>query len=174
MKKNDKPFRPVSISVLTVSDSRSLATDSSGSYLCEAVQEAGHHLCHRDLVPDDRYLLRAVVSQWIADPEVDPILSTGGTGLTGRDGTPQAVLPLFDKTIEGFGELFRHISFTEIGPSTIQSRALAGVAGATLIFCLPGSTGACRTAWNSILLSHLDSRTSPCNFTALLPRLTES
>lgn len=166
-------FQPLKIAVLTVSDSRNEATDTSGQLLKNHLIKAGHHLAEKAIVPDDRYQLRAVFSRWIADAEVQVIISTGGTGITGRDNTPEAVIPLLDKPIEGFGELFRTISLEEIGASTIQSRALAGLANGTLIFCLPGSTGACRTAWEKILASQLDIRTRPCNFAQLFPRLLE-
>jgi molybdenum cofactor biosynthesis protein B len=164
---------PLNIAVLTLSDSRSLAEDKSGAYLAEALQAAGHVLIERDLVPDDVYQMRAVISRWIADGRIQVILTTGGTGVTGRDSTPEAIAPLLDKQIEGFGELFRQISFAEIGPSTLQSRTLAGMANATLIFCLPGSTGACRTAWGQILQPQLDIATQPCNFASMFPRFRE-
>lgn len=166
---------PVSLQlcVLTLSDSRTLADDSSGDYLVSALQEAGHHLHQRDLLPDDRYRLRAAVSQWIADDAVDGILVTGGTGFTGRDSTPEALLPLLDKEMPGFGELFRAISFDEIGTSSLQSRAFAGLANGTFVFCLPGSTSACRTAWEKIIRAQLDARTKPCNLATLRPRLKE-
>lgn len=166
-------FVALRIAVLTVSDTRTLANDTSGDYLCEQLQKTGHELADRRLIPDDIYQVRAVVSNWIADPAVHIVLTTGGTGLTGRDGTPEALLPLFDKTIDGFGELFRYLSFQEIGTSTVQSRAVAGVANATYLFCLPGSTGACRLAWEQILQSQLDHRHRPCNFAELIPRLKE-
>src|SRR6056297_897069 len=165
--------QPLHIAVLTISDSRSFADDRSGDALRDGLEQAGHVLCQRDLVPDDIFRIRAVVSRWIADPEVDCILTTGGTGITGRDGTPEAIEPLLVRRIDGFGELFRHYSLEEIGPSTIQSRAFAGVANATLVFGLPGSTGACRTAWNRILRHQLDVRTRPCNFATLIPRLND-
>ncbi len=161
------------IAVLCISDSRSLDTDSSGAWLAQAVVTAGHALAERALVADDRYAIRAIVSRWIADSEVDVIISTGGTGLTGRDGTPEAVAPLLDKAIDGFGELFRQLSFAEIGASTVQSRALAGVANGCFLFCLPGSTGAVKLAWEQILRSQLDEATRPCNFAMLVPRLRE-
>ncbi|MBF0220289.1 MAG: molybdenum cofactor biosynthesis protein B [Gammaproteobacteria bacterium] len=161
------------IAVLTLSDSRTLEQDRSGSYLCESLQEAGHQLADRRLIPDDIYQMRAVVSQWIADPQVQVILTTGGTGVTGRDSTPEAIMPLLDKQIEGFGELFRLISYEELGSSALHSRALAGQANATLIFCIPGSTGACRTAWTKILQPQLDITTKPCNFATMLPRFKE-
>lgn len=166
-------FIPIAIAVLTVSDSRGAAEDRSGAVLVESIHEAGHTLEDRRLVPDDRYRIRAAVSQWIADPHVQAIVTTGGTGVTGRDGTPEALAPLLDKTLEGFGELFRSLSFAEIGAAALQSRALAGVANGTWVFCLPGSPGACRTAWNGILGPQLDRRTRPCNLAALLPRLKE-
>jgi molybdopterin adenylyltransferase len=170
---NDQGFVPLSIAVLTVSDSRTEADDTSGRLLREKAESAGHRVLAKEMVRDDVYQLRAVYSRWIADPEVQVILSTGGTGVTGRDSTPEAVAPLLDKQVEGFGELFRQVSFGEIGTSTVQSRAFAGLANGTFIFCLPGSTGACRTAWDQILLPQLDSRTRPCNFAQLLPRLLE-
>jgi len=136
-------------------------------------EAAGHRVVAKEIVPDDVYRMRAVFSRWIADPEVQVVLSTGGTGITGRDSTPEAVAPLFDKQIEGFGELFRSVSFEEIGTSTVQSRAVAGLANGTFIFCLPGSTGACRTAWDKVLEPQLDHRTRPCNFAQLIPRLLE-
>ncbi|MGE5154390.1 MAG: molybdenum cofactor biosynthesis protein B [Bdellovibrio bacteriovorus] len=169
----DQGFLPLAIAVLTVSDTRSEAEDTSGNLLRDQAQQAGHRVVAKEIVRDDVYQMRAVYSRWIADPEVQVILSTGGTGLTGRDSTPEAVAPLLDKQIEGFGELFRQVSYAEIGTSTVQSRALGGLANGTLIFCLPGSTGACRTAWERILLPQLDSRTRPCNFAQLIPRLRE-
>ena len=164
---------PLRLCVLTVSDSRTLQEDRSGDYLAEALREAGHVLHERTLLPDDRYRLRAQVSQWIADPAVDGILVTGGTGFTGRDSTPEALLPLLDKEMPGFGELFRALSFEEIGTSTLQSRAFAGLANATFVFALPGSTSACRTAWEKIISAQLDARTKPCNLANLRPRLKE-
>ena len=161
------------IAVLTVSDSRTLADDSSGDYLAAALAEAGHRLADRALLPDDRYAMRALVSKWIADPRIDGILVTGGTGFTGRDSTPEALLPLLDKEMPGFGELFRAISFEEIGTSSLQSRAFAGLANGTFVFALPGSTSACRTAWERILGAQLDARTRPCNLATLRPRLKE-
>lgn len=163
MTKNKK-FTPMNIAVLTVSDTRNLETDTSGQYLADQVLQEGHKLVARSIVIDDIYLLRAQVSQWIADPQVHAIVSTGGTGFTGRDSTPEALEPLFDKQIDGFGELFRHLSLDDIGTSTVQSRALGGIANKTVIFCLPGSTGACRTGWEGILKGQLDSRHRPCNF----------
>ena len=157
-------FVPLNIAVLTVSDTRSEETDKSGKILQQGVKEAGHHLVEKAIVKDDVYQMRAVFSRWIADPNVHAIISTGGTGIAGRDSTPEAVIPLLDKPIEGFGELFRAISMEEIGASAIQSRAIAGLTNQTLIFCLPGSTGACRTGWSRILQPQLDHRTRPCNF----------
>ncbi|MBP6797475.1 MAG: molybdenum cofactor biosynthesis protein B [Luteimonas sp.] len=161
------------IALLTVSDSRTLAEDSSGDYLAGALADAGHRLADRALLPDDRYAMRALVSKWIADPGIDGIIVTGGTGFTGRDSTPEALLPLLDKEMPGFGELFRAISFEEIGTSSLQSRAFAGLANGTFVFALPGSTSACRTAWERILGAQLDARTRPCNLATLRPRLKE-
>ena len=166
-------FLPLRISVLVVSDTRTEETDTSGKIFAERLTEEGHSLAEKCIVPDDIYQIRAVLSRWIVDPAVDIILTTGGTGLTGRDGTPEAVIPLFDKVIEGFGEMFRQISYDEISTSTIQSRVTAGVANGTYIFCLPGSAGACRTGWDKILSTQLDIRSRPCNFAEMLPRLTE-
>ena len=163
-------FVPLNIAVLTVSDTRNEETDMSGRSLVDNLQSAGHHLVEKQIVIDDKYDIRAILSRWIADKNVQVVLVTGGTGFTGRDTTPEAVAPLFDKTIEGFGELFRQVSFSEIGTSTIQSRALAGMANKTLIFCMPGSTNACRTAWDHIIQSQLDSRHKPCNFVPHLRR----
>ncbi len=162
------------IAVLTVSDTRTLETDTSGQFLCDSLELAGHHLADRCLEVDDVYRLRAKVSQWIATPEVEVILLTGGTGFTARDSTPEAIVPLLDNTIEGFGELFRHLSYLEIGTSTVQSRALAGFANNTLVFCIPGSTGACRTAWDGILREQLDINHRPCNFAELIRRDSHS
>lgn len=158
------------IAVLTISDTRGPAEDTSGDLLVERLADAGHRLAERRIVRDDKYAIRAVVSAWIADADVHVVLTTGGTGFTGRDSTPEALLPLFDKTIDGFGELFRQVSFHDIGSSTIQSRAVGGLAGDTLIFALPGSTGACRTGWDEILRNQLDINHRPCNFAELLPR----
>jgi molybdenum cofactor biosynthesis protein B len=165
--------RPLSISVLTVSDTRTLETDTSGDALVVALTDAGHSLADRQIVGDDIYGIRAVVSRWIADPDVDAIITTGGTGVTGRDSTPEAVAVLLDKEIDGFGELFRMISFDEIGASSLQSRCIAGVANATFVFVLPGSTNACRTGWRRLIGPQLDSRTRPCNLSDLIPRLRE-
>ena len=158
-------FQPLNIAVLTISDTRTLATDTSGQTLCDLLQSAGHVLTDRGLVSDDIYQIRARLSHWIADPLVQVVLMTGGTGFTARDNTPQAVLPLLDKQVDGFGELFRQVSLAEIGMSSLQSRALAGISNGVLVCCMPGSPGACRTAWNQILIEQLDSRTGPCNFT---------
>ena len=158
----------LSVAVLTVSDTRTPDTDTSGAFLEEALLAAGHHIADRQIVIDDVYQLRAIVSRWIADPGVEVVLTTGGTGFSGRDSTPEALFPLFDKTIDGFGEVFRAISLAEIGSSTVQSRALAGMANGTVIFCMPGSTGACRTAWEGVLRDQLDSEHRPCNFVGVL------
>jgi molybdenum cofactor biosynthesis protein B len=170
---DDAAFTPLDVAILTVSDSRTEAEDTSGHLLRDNVAEAGHRVVAKEISVDDLYRLRAIFSRWIADPGVRVIISTGGTGITGRDSTPEAVTPLFDKAIDGFGELFRQVSFKDIGASTVQSRAVAGLANGTLIFCLPGSTGACRTAWEHILADQLDSRTKPCNFAQLIARFTE-
>jgi molybdenum cofactor biosynthesis protein B len=164
----------LAIALLTVSDTRTLATDPSGDALQERLETAAHRLVERRIVPDDRYRIRAEVSRWIADPAVQVVISCGGTGLAGRDGTPEAVAPLLDKTIDGFGELFRVLSFETIGTSTLQSRCLAGVANGTLIFVLPGSLDAVQTAWDRLIGAQLDSNTRPCNLVQLLPRLQES
>jgi molybdenum cofactor biosynthesis protein B len=165
---SQKEFKPLNICVLTVSDTRNLTTDTSGQKLQDLLTAAGHHLYARDLVIDDIYQIRAVISQWIANKQAQVVLITGGTGFAGRDSTTEAVTPLFDKTVVGFGELFRQVSYEEIGTSTIQSRATAGLANHTLIFCLPGSTGACVTAWKKIIVEQLDSRHKPCNFVGQL------
>lgn len=158
----------LNIAVLTVSDTRNEETDTSGRYLVEALQAAEHHLADKKIVIDDIYQIRAIISAWIADSGVDAVLVTGGTGFSGRDSTPEAVMPLFDKTIDGFGEIFRAYSLAEIGSSTIQSRALAGLANNTVIFCMPGSSGACKTAWVNIIREQLDSTHRPCNFVGVL------
>jgi molybdenum cofactor biosynthesis protein B len=163
----DEPVA-LNIAVLTVSDTRNFANDTSGDYLVQSAEAAGHCVVARVIVKDDIYDLRASVSQWIADPAIDVVLSTGGTGFSGRDSTPEALMPLFDKQIEGFGEVFRQLSLIEIGSSTIQSRAFGGFANNTVIFCMPGSTGACRTAWQGIIEQQLDSRHRPCNFVGVL------
>lgn len=168
-----RQFQPLSIAVLTVSDTRGEAEDSSGRTLVEQLTAAGHRLAEKAICRDDTYAIRAIVSRWIADPAVQVVLSTGGTGVTGRDGTPEAVQVLLDKEISGFGELFRMLSWEEIRTSTIQSRALAGVANGTYLFVLPGSSGACRTAWERIIKDQLDYRHGPCNLVELMPRLLE-
>ena len=169
----ERDFLPLRLCVLTVSDTRTLADDTSGDYLASALADAGHQLSDRALLRDDRYQLRARVSQWIADDQVDGVLVTGGTGFTGRDSTPEALLPLLDKEMPGFGEMFRVLSFEEIGTSTLQSRAFAGLANDKFVFCLPGSTSACRLGWEKLIGPQLDARTRPCNLAALRPRLRE-
>ncbi len=154
--------------VLTVSDTRTLDTDTSGAFLEEALLAGGHRVVDRQIVVDDIYQVRAIISRWVADPDVEVVLTTGGTGFSGRDSTPEALSPLFDKTIDGFGEVFRALSLAEIGSSTVQSRALAGLANGTAIFCMPGSTGACQTAWEGVLEDQLDSEHRPCNFVGVL------
>jgi molybdenum cofactor biosynthesis protein B len=166
-------FVPLSLCVLTVSDTRTADNDTSGDWLCDVLRDAGHRLHERAISRDDRYALRAIASRWIADAAVDGVIVTGGTGFTGRDSTPEALLPLLDKEMPGFGELFRALSFGEIGTSTLQSRAFAGLANATFVFALPGSTSACRTAWEKIIRPQLDARTKPCNLANLRPRLKE-
>jgi len=168
-----RDFIPLSIAVLTVSDTRTEADDTSGQLLVERLQEAGHQLVEKLIVPDDIYQIRKVVSSWIADEAIDVIITNGGTGVTGRDGTPEAVQVLLDKEIHGFGELFRMLSWQDIKTSTIQSRCLAGVANGTYIFCLPGSSAACRTGWDRIMKDQLDYRHHPCNLVELIPRLRE-
>jgi len=157
-------FIPLNIAVLTVSDTRTIETDTSGGYLAEQVTLVGHNLAAHEIVIDDIYLMRATVSKWVADESIHAIITTGGTGFTGRDSTPEALIPLFDKQIDGFGELFRQLSYEDIGTSTVQSRCVGGMANKTVIFCLPGSTGACRMGWEGILKEQLDSRHRPCNF----------
>lgn len=168
--KAETAFAPLNIAVLTVSDTRTLETDTSGQLFVDRLQEAGHLLAARVLLKDDPYRIRAQVAHWIAEDEVQVVLITGGTGFTARDSTPEAVACLLDKQVEGFGELFRQISHADIGTSTIQSRALAGLANGTLVCCLPGSTNACRTAWEGILAEQLDARHRPCNFVPHLKR----
>lgn len=163
-KHTQNAFTPLSIAVLTVSDTRDESNDTSGQALVERVNQAGHHLAAKHIVKDDVYQLRSIVSQWIADKSIHAIITTGGTGFTARDNTPEALLPLFDKNVEGFGEIFRAISLTEIGTSTIQSRALGGMANNTVILCVPGSTNACKTAWDKLIVEQLDSSHRPCNF----------
>ena len=170
---NTREFKPLNIAIMTVSDTRTETTDTSGDTLVKLLTEAGHTLAEKRIVPDDIYRMRAAVSQWIADGAINAVITTGGTGITGRDTTPEAVAALFDKQIDGFGELFRAVSYEEINTSTIQSRAVAGVANATFIFCLPGSTGACRTGWGKLISHQLDYRTRPCNLVELMPRILE-
>lgn len=170
---SERTFVPVRIAILTMSDSRTIAEDTSGDYLERAIGEAGHVLAGRKLVKDDTPLIRSIVEGWIDDPSVDCVITTGGTGFTGRDVTPEAVKPLFEKEIEGFAILFHMLSFQKVGTSTVQSRACGGVSRGTFIFCLPGSTGACRDAWDGILKFQLDARHRPCNFVEIMPRLEE-
>lgn len=171
--KKSREFIPVGIAVLTVSDSRTEADDKSGKLLVSRLQESGHMLVDKQIVADDIYQIRAIISQWCINDSVQAILATGGTGITGRDGTPEAISVLLDKEINGFGETFRAISYTQIGTSTMQSRALAGVCNGTFIFSLPGSTNACATAWDELISKQLDFRTRPCNLVELMPRLLE-
>ena len=168
-----KDFVPLNIAVLTVSDTRELADDKSGSTLAERIEKAGHVVASRAIVTDDVEAIRTIVRRWIADPGIDAIITTGGTGFTGRDVTPEAIEPLLEKRMDGFSIAFHMLSHAKIGASTIQSRATAGVAGATFIFCLPGSPGACRDGWDGILAAQLDYRTRPCNFVEIMPRLDE-
>ncbi len=172
--KKEAEFMSLKIAVLTISDTRTEAEDVSGNILVERIQAAGHVVGEKKIVADNIYQIRADVSAWIADDHINAIVTTGGTGVTGRDGTPEAVAPLLDKVLDGFGEVFRMISYRDIKTSTIQSRAVAGVANATYVFCLPGSSGACRTAWDELIKEQLDSRTKPCNLVQLMPRLKES
>lgn len=167
-KATDKNPQSLAVAVLTVSDTRTEQDDTSGQFLVEALTSQGHRCAAKSIVIDDIYRIRAVLSAWIADAGIDAVLVTGGTGFSGRDSTPEAVQPLFDKTIDGFGEVFRALSFEEIGSSTIQSRAIAGFANDTVIFCMPGSTGACKTAWNGLIQEQLDSSHRPCNFVGVL------
>ncbi|MFT5420489.1 MAG: molybdenum cofactor biosynthesis protein B [Candidatus Endobugula sp.] len=167
-------FEPLSIAILTVSDSRTIETDTSGEYLVQSAEQEGHQLLMRNIVIDDVYLIRAAVSNYIADPTIQAVLITGGTGFTHRDSTPEAIIPLLDKEVEGFGELFRYLSYQEIGTSTIQSRAVSGLANGTVIFCIPGSTGACKTAWAGIIQAQLNSTQGPCNFVPHLKQANAS
>lgn len=169
----EKLFVPVSFAVMTISDTRDEISDSSGKTLIDRLLTAGHTLADKQIVNDDKYQIRAALSHWIADANIQAVITTGGTGITGRDVTPEAVAPLLDKTIDGFGELFRAVSVHDVGTSTLQSRAIGGIANGTYIFCLPGSTGACRTAWDQILRFQFDSRHTPCNFIDIMPRLRE-
>jgi molybdenum cofactor biosynthesis protein B len=168
-----KQFVPLGIAVLTISDTRSLEDDKSGTTLSERIIAAGHNLAAREIIVDDVDAIRIIVRRWIADPGVDAIITTGGTGFTGRDVTPEAIEPLFEKRMDGFSIAFHMLSYAKIGASTVQSRATAGVAGATFIFCLPGSPGACRDGWDGLLVHQLDYRTRPCNFVEIMPRLDE-
>ena len=167
-------FIPLNIAVMTVSDSRSEVTDTSGKLLVDRLTKAGHHLAEKKIVVDDRYQIRATLSAWIADADIHAVVITGGTGLTGRDITPEAVKPLFDKEIEGFGELFRYLSYQTISTSSLQSRAISGLANGTPIFCLPGSPGACRDGWDGIIMHQLDRRHRPCNLVEMMPRFLET
>mgnify|MGYP003631273943 FL=1 len=166
-------FIPVRIAVLIVSDTRTTETDTSGSLLADRIRSAGHEVADHRIVRDDVTAIRSAVSAWIADPEIDIVISSGGTGLTGRDVTPEAVTPLFEKTIDGFSVIFHQVSFQSVGLSTLQSRAVAGLAGGTFIFCLPGSNGAVKDGWDKVISFQLDSRHKPCNLVELMPRLQE-
>lgn len=168
-----REFIPLNIAVLTISDTRTEETDKSGAILKKLLEADGHELKEKLIVPDNIYRIRAEVSRWIATDDVNVVLTTGGTGVTGRDGTPEAVRPLLDKVIDGFGEMFRVLSYEDIGTSTLQSRTLAGVANGTFIFCLPGSSGACKDGWTKLIAKQLDYRTRPCNLVELMPRLVE-
>jgi molybdenum cofactor biosynthesis protein B len=170
---NSGKFLPVNIAVLTVSDTRDLASDRSGDTLAARIESAGHRLAAREICKDDSTTIEAILRRWIADPAIDCVITTGGTGITGRDVTPEAFARVLEKEITGFGELFRMLSYQKIGTSTIQSRAIGGVSGGTYLFALPGSTGACKDAWDDILLFQLDSRHRPCNLVELMPRLQE-
>lgn len=169
----DRQLIPLNIAVLTISDSRDASNDKSGDLLVRQLTDAGHQLAEKKIVADDKYQIRAAVSNWIVDESIQVVLTTGGTGVTGRDGTPEAVMPLLDKVIDGFGEMFRNLSYQNIGSSTLQSRAIAGVANGTYLFCLPGSSGACKDAWTQLINAQLDYRTRPCNLVELMPRLRE-
>ena len=168
-----RPFRPVNIAILTISDTRVAENDVSGRTLVERLKSAGHQLVAQGIVPDDLYQIRAIISTWIATPTIHVIITSGGTGLTGRDKTPEAIKPLLDKEIMGFGELFRALSFAEIKTTSLHSRAFAGVANGIYIFCLPGSAGACKTAWDQLIMPQLDYRTQPCNLVEMMTRLLE-
>jgi molybdenum cofactor biosynthesis protein B len=170
----ERKFKPLNIAIMTVTDTRTEANDTSGDTLVKLLTEAGHSLAEKRIIPDDIYQIRAVASQWIADDNINAVITSGGTGITGRDSTPEAVKVLLDKEIAGFGEIFRAMSYEEIGTSTIASRTVSGVANATFIFCLPGSTGACRTGWGRIISHQLDFRTRPCNLVELMPRVLEN
>jgi len=168
------PFKPIRIALLVISDTRTLETDTSGAILMERIEAAGHNIADRSVITDDVTLIRMTVQSYIDDPEVDVVITSGGTGLTGRDVTPEAVSPLFEKTIDGFSVIFHQVSFKSVGLSTLQSRALAGLAKNTFIFCLPGSTGAVKDGWDKVISFQLDSRHRPCNLVELIPRLSES
>ena len=170
---DSRSFLPVNIAVLTVSDSRTETNDKSGSLLVKRLQGAGHHLADRAIIPDEKNLITSRLTKWVKDPQIDVVLATGGTGVTGRDVTPEAFEAMYDKQVPGFGELFRMLSFQKIGTSTIQSRATAGVSHGTYMFALPGSPSACKDAWDEILVHQLDNRFRPCNFVELMPRLNE-
>lgn len=169
----DRPFKPVNIAVLTVSDTRTEDTDTSGHILAERVKEAGHNLAAKQIVTDNQTIIEHVVGGWIDDPDIDAVITTGGTGLTGRDVTPEALRPLFEKEIDGFNTIWHLVSYQSVGLSTLQSRACAGVAKATFVFALPGSNGACKDGWDKIIRWQLDSRHGPCNMVELMPRLLE-
>jgi len=173
MSANSRQFVPLSIAIMVVSDSRTEDTDTSGKTLVDRLTAVGHHCAEKAIIIDDIYQIRAKLSAWIADPSINAIITTGGTGVTGRDGTPEAVQPLLDKELSGFGEVFRTLSYDEIGTSTMQSRAVAGVANGHYIFCVPGSSGACKTAWDKLINAQLDYRTRPCNLVEVMPRLLE-
>ncbi|MDF1829243.1 molybdenum cofactor biosynthesis protein B [Cycloclasticus pugetii] len=173
MPTNSRQFIPLNIAIMVVSDSRTEENDTSGKTLVDRLIDAGHQCAEKVIVIDDIYQIRAKISAWIADPAINAIITTGGTGVTGRDGTPEAVKPLLDKELTGFGEVFRTLSYDEIGTSTMQSRAIAGVANGHYIFCVPGSSGACRTAWDKLISAQLDYRTRPCNLVEVMPRLLE-
>ncbi len=172
--KKEREFIPLNIAVMAISDTRTEETDTSGKTLVQRLSEAGHKLAEKVIVPDNVYKIRAVVARWIVQDDIQVVITTGGTGITGRDTTPEAIKPLLDKEIQGFGEMFRAISYEEIKTSTLQSRALAGISNGTFIFCLPGSSGACRTGWDKLIQQQLDYRTRPCNLVELMPRLLET
>jgi molybdenum cofactor biosynthesis protein B len=172
-KEIEKEFKPVNIAILTISDRRTIEEDDSGDLLANRVADANHVMMDRQICKDNCYQIRSIVSQWILQEDINVIITTGGTGITGHDGTPEAILPLMDKTIDGFGEMFRSLSYKNIKTSTLQSRAFAGVANGTFIFCLPGSPGACQDGWDLLISEQLDHRTRPCNLVELMPRLKE-
>ena len=172
-KEIEKEFKPVNIAILTISDRRTIEEDDSGDLLANRVADANHVMIDRQICKDNCYQIRSIVSQWILQEDINVIITTGGTGITGHDGTPEAILPLMDKTIDGFGEMFRSLSYKNIKTSTLQSRAFAGVANGTFIFCLPGSPGACKDGWDLLISEQLDHRTRPCNLVELMPRLKE-